>query len=245
MIANLSFKLGESGTDSVFLRSFSALVLCGVFRADREFSQGKLDGRESFLSIKLYAEWLEKTLEYFIGEQDLRGYIPEKKWAHSIAHCGDLLRNFVIYPKVRKEDHLKILNAFVKKLTSPANQVFSADEDARILSAIVQIWMHNLVSIKEFDTWLEQIIKPYISISWHKKYLDKSAIHMQINARMNIRVFLETFYFMIFLGAKDIYTVENPNFKEVSETKKSLLNIITQKIRKMDDGYFFSTEDEM
>ena len=101
MVTNFSKGLGETETDSVFLRSFSALVLGGVINVDTMFSEGKIKGRKSFLTKEILDKWLDKTIEFFLGEQDLRGYILDKKWAHSLAHCSDLFIYFSHSPHIQ------------------------------------------------------------------------------------------------------------------------------------------------
>src|ERR1700758_1363069 len=63
--ANLKSRIGESGTDSVLLRSFSALCLSEV---------AAYDVKTPFLGPERYRALLTDTLAYLNQEHDLRGY---------------------------------------------------------------------------------------------------------------------------------------------------------------------------
>jgi hypothetical protein len=64
---NLKRGLGEQGTDTVFLRTFSALVLAElVYHHNTHPFFEEADVRQI----------LEHALAYFPAEQDLRGYVP-------------------------------------------------------------------------------------------------------------------------------------------------------------------------
>jgi len=77
---NLKTGIGESGTDSIFGRSFSALCLSAI--AEREL-------KTPFLGEERYRKLLEAALNYLRDEKDLRGFDAEKRMdpRHS-AYCG-------------------------------------------------------------------------------------------------------------------------------------------------------------
>ena len=64
IVSNLSVGLGELDTDNVFVRSFSALVLCEIIEADIAFTEGKCTGRKSFLTPELFKKWLDNHPRY-------------------------------------------------------------------------------------------------------------------------------------------------------------------------------------
>src|SRR4029453_1426853 len=78
-IGNLKRGLGEQGTDSVLLRSFSALELSLL---------AAYDLKTPFLSQEEYDALLAAALDYLADERDVRGYDPEKGWMHSVAHTA-------------------------------------------------------------------------------------------------------------------------------------------------------------
>ena len=73
----------STGTDSVFRRSFSALVLAECI--DRDNEQRLLPaGKRARAGATAIATW-------YLRERDLRGCVPGKGWAHTVAHGADAI----------------------------------------------------------------------------------------------------------------------------------------------------------
>jgi hypothetical protein len=150
-ITNLEKGIGENGTDSVFLRSFSILMLSIlVYR----------DNQESFLAQEEIKTLVEKTLWYLAAEQDLRGYTDDKGWAHSVAHTADALKFLARNPLSDAADHQKMLDALVDKLTLPITTIYVHSEDERLVSAVIDILKRTTIdleawngSINRFAAW--------------------------------------------------------------------------------------------
>jgi uncharacterized protein DUF2785 len=145
--ANLRAGIGESGTDTIFKRSFSALCLASLAR--REL-------KTPFLGPERYQALLDDALAYLKEERDLRGFDPKKGWIHATAHTGDLLANLAGSPLLRAGDPARLLSAISERLSS-AREIFSYGEQDR-LSLIAA----SLVKRKDFDTgafsrWLTEL----------------------------------------------------------------------------------------
>ena len=84
-IDHLLVGVGRRTDDSVFRRSFSALVLSSAIASDLH---------RPFLRLADVRRMLRLALELLDREEDLRGFVPRKGWAHCIAHLADLLGNF-------------------------------------------------------------------------------------------------------------------------------------------------------
>ena len=78
----LRFRVGESATDSVFCRSFSALVLSLVLHKDLQ---------REFLPESDWLEIVAALGDYCRQETDFRGFVTGRGWAHSIAHAADAI----------------------------------------------------------------------------------------------------------------------------------------------------------
>ena len=87
--ANPKSGIGESGTNSVLKRSFSALCLSSI--AEREV-------KTPFLSEQRYHQLLGDALTYLQSERDLRGYDAKLGWIHATAHTADLLQALASRP---------------------------------------------------------------------------------------------------------------------------------------------------
>lgn len=143
-LANLRIGLGEQGTDSVFLRSFSALMLSVI---------AYWDIQNSFLSEAEVKGLLDEVLVYFAAEKDLRGYVPDKGWAHSTAHTADVFKFLARNTKTDPTDHQRILNAIVAKLLWPVPDVYIHGEDERLVSALLDILKRRLIEPTGWEAW--------------------------------------------------------------------------------------------
>ena len=127
--ANLREGIGESDTDSVLNRSFSALMLSVAAALDNEIPY--LD-REEFDSL------LQAALRYLRDEKDTRGFEPEQGWLHSVAHTADLLKFLGRSRHVSASEQAAVLTAIADKL-SQLDQVLVHGEDERLARAVVSI----------------------------------------------------------------------------------------------------------
>ena len=134
--ANLKAGLGETGTDEVFRRSFSALDL-SVLAA--------LDHQHPFLGEKEFADLVSSALDYLAGEKDLRAFDTRNGWMHATAHTADLLKFLGRNPRLRREDQRRILEGIAAKLRD-AGQVFTHGENERLAAAV-----QSLVLRADFD----------------------------------------------------------------------------------------------
>src|SRR5579863_3697279 len=85
---NLTVGLGEHGTNTVLLRSFSALTLAEIVYYDCE---------HPFLTANQLRQLLEDGLAYFLAERDFRGHEVGIGWMHAVAHGSDLLGVMMYY----------------------------------------------------------------------------------------------------------------------------------------------------
>jgi Protein of unknown function (DUF2785) len=144
--AGLHVGLGESGTETVFGRSFSALILSVI--ADYDLDHSFLNGEELF-------ELLQDGLHYFHLEQDWRGFVINQGWAHSVAHTADLLSNLARNPKLDADGLERILNAVAVKLTTPDSPILAHHEASRLAVAANNVISRGLLAPKMLHAWLD------------------------------------------------------------------------------------------
>ena len=142
--ANLGVGIGESGTDSVLKRSFSALCLSSL--AER-------DSKTPFLGEQRYRELLTSALAYLKDERDLRGFDPVLGWIHATAHTADLLAALAANTLLRIEDQARVLEAIAMRLIS-AHEIFAYGEQDRLALAAATIARRKDFDAAAFDRWL-------------------------------------------------------------------------------------------
>jgi len=146
LLANLTRGVGERDANTVFGRSFSALVLSVVI------------ARDNVDPVLDAASW--RTIEsaafaYLSAEQDLRGYDPDTGWMHSAAHTADLLKFLARSRYVDASGQRRYLDAIATKLTS-ASIVFTHGEDERFARAVLSLVARPDFDAAQFGAWLQR-----------------------------------------------------------------------------------------
>lgn len=93
--SNLQTQLDQMESDSVFLRSFSVLLLGEIINHDNE---------ANVLSKSEVLRVLEVVLGYLEAENDTRGFVEGKGWAHALEHSKMALSDIAKSPHLAKAD---------------------------------------------------------------------------------------------------------------------------------------------
>jgi hypothetical protein len=145
--SNLRSGIGETSTDSVLKRSFSALCLAAL--AERDL-------KSPFLGDARFRTLLDEALTYFKDERDLRGFDPAKGWIHATAHTADLLAFLAANTLLKLEDQSRILQAVSERLSS-AHQIFSYGEQDRLANTVAAIVARKDFDAAAFHNWLTNL----------------------------------------------------------------------------------------
>lgn len=145
MAAGLRVGVGETGTDSVFRRSFSALVLSGCI--ERDTARSLVPGDKVL-------EWGDRVATWLLGEQDLRGYVPGKGWAHAVAHGADALGALAESPHVSVGELTVVLDVIAERLTMPVEVLFAAGEADRMALAAMCVLRRDVVPLDLLEPWI-------------------------------------------------------------------------------------------
>ncbi len=145
--ANLKAGIGETNTDSVLHRSFSALCLSSM--AARE-------AKTPFMGAPRYHQLVAEAVAYLQAERDLRGYDAKLHWIHSTAHTADLLAALASSSLLTKEEGSAILSAIAARLSS-AHEVYTQGEQDRLAAAVVAVIRRSDFDASAFEPWLNGI----------------------------------------------------------------------------------------
>lgn len=149
MAAGLRRGLGERGTDSVFRRSFSALILAECIARDNErplVPGGKV------------LEWGDRLAGWLLAERDLRGFVPQKGWAHAIAHGADAIGILARSPHVGGAELIVLLEVLGERVVTPVDAPFGAGEHDRLAAATVAVLKRERIGIDTLEMWLVQVV---------------------------------------------------------------------------------------
>jgi Protein of unknown function (DUF2785) len=182
LTAGLQVGLGESGTPTVFGRSFSVLILSVITDYDLE---------HSFLSSEELSDLLKDSLAYFHLEQDWRGFVTGQGWAHSVAHTADVLSNLAKNPNVDAASLERILNAIATKLTTMDSPVLAHHEASRLAVAANNVIARGLLKPSLLHAWLDGM--PDTLHPRSQSDLERG----DVAARANCEAFLSSLYLLL------------------------------------------------
>lgn len=149
MVAGLSVGLGETDTDSVFRRSFSVLILAICLEHD---------STQHLLPPGKIMEWGDRIATWFLAERDTRGWVPDKGWAHAIAHGADAIGALGQSPHLAGPEHGLLLDVLAERVISqPADVPLVAGEADRIAAAVVSILRRNTLGIDVLEPWVHRL----------------------------------------------------------------------------------------
>ncbi len=149
MVAGLAVGIGEVGTDTVFRRSFSALVLAECLERDND--QHLLPGGKVM-------EWGDRLATWFLAEQDTRGFVADKGWAHAVAHGADTLGALGESPHLAGPELAVLLDVLAERLLQqPADAPLAAGEPDRMAHAAMRILRRNALGVDVLEPWVHRV----------------------------------------------------------------------------------------
>ncbi|NYD41210.1 DUF2785 domain-containing protein [Nocardioides panaciterrulae] len=148
MAAGLQVGLGERGTDSVFRRSFSVLVLAECIARD--------NGRPLLPGGKIL-EWGDRIATWLLRERDLRGHVTGSGWAHAVAHGADALGTLAESPHLNTPELTVVLDVIADRVLLPVDTLFTSGEPDRLARATMKVLRRNLVPERVLEPWIARV----------------------------------------------------------------------------------------
>lgn len=173
---HLFFQIGEQGTGSVFTRTFSMLLLPLLLIAHR---------KRPYLTPTTIQSLKQTIFNYLEQEQDKRGYVPGKGWAHAIAHAADALDDLAQSEELDNDDLRDIL-AVIRAQMSVGELVFAHAEDERMSVAAVAVMKRPSLPLTAIIDWL-QTFRPLVG--------DFETMPDDYYRYLNVKQFLRSLYF--------------------------------------------------
>ncbi len=136
---------GETGTDSVFRRSFSALVLAECIQRDND---------QGLVPPGKILEWGDRLATWFLSEGDLRAFVPGKGWADAVSHGADAIGVLAASPHLAAPELGVLLDVLGERATGPADEVWAAGEPDRLALATLQVLHRGLLAPDDVESWL-------------------------------------------------------------------------------------------
>ena len=172
---HLFYNIGHKKDDSVLKRSFSVLLIPPLIYSHR---------KKPYLTKSEVRNTFNEVCRYFVLENDLRGYVKDKGWAHSAAHTADALDELALCEELVKNDLEEILR-LIKNKISNNSYVFINEEDERMCTAVESIINRKILPDEYINNWIENFYIIYEKTSFPKNH----------KIKMNLKTFLRSLFF--------------------------------------------------
>jgi len=171
---HLFYRIGEFDTDSVFMRSFSNLVIAALLYSDAQ---------KPTFSGEIIQRTKKVLLEYARSEKDWRGYVEEKGWAHAMAHLADALDECAQNRTLSVQDRKEILTLIseLAKLSEPLYH----EEDVRLAMVAYHIILGKQVDEGFLKMWVDTC------------FVQRDADVVSWTQGTNAKNFLRSLYFLL------------------------------------------------
>lgn len=134
--------------DSVFRRSWSAAVLAEI--VDRDTSA-------LLLAPDVVLRWGDQLMTWLCREQDLRGFVPGRGYAHAVAHGADTLGALARSPHFGRLELIVVLDVIADRLLLPTEEFLTAGEDDRLAFATMHLLCRNLLGLDVLTPWANRL----------------------------------------------------------------------------------------
>jgi len=163
--AGLGKGLGETGTDSAYGRSFSALSL-SILAA--------VDLKSPWMTKEAFEDLLAATTRYLTAEKDTRGFVAGAGWVHAAAHTADVLKFLGRNPKLTPAGQARIVEATATRLRT-AGVVYAWGEDERLALALLSLTKRADFDPKPFEAWLAALAAENAALWKNGPHIDPAA----------------------------------------------------------------------
>jgi hypothetical protein len=162
---------------SVLKRSFSALVLAEIMRAD---------SLQPFLSDAERQGLLKQAIDSIERENDYRGLDAELGWVHPVAHMSDLLWRFVLHPATSAAEDEAILAA-VRSKVAPTAVFYSFNESDRLARVVTTMILRERIAPDIVVTWLGSFAAPSSMQKWSDAFASPEGMAELHNTKLFLR----------------------------------------------------------
>lgn len=194
LMQQMQYQIGVAGDDTVFMRSYSALVLSLIVYRDI---------REGFLTELDLQAILRTALDYLRQEKDTRAYVAGKGWATAIGNACDVLKFIVRHDLLSSADVVQVLRAIADKVLQPTDAPYDHDEEERLARVVTSALMRDALSSMEVIDWLQTFT------AWRDDHHIEDNYDYESNViYQNSKRFLWAVYIQLQLAPRLPYTVQ-------------------------------------
>lgn len=216
MVTALRRGLGEDGTDTVFRRSSSALLLAKAITRDTQ---------ADLLHPATVIGWGDRALSWLVRERDLRGLVPGNGWAHAVAHGADLVLALAMSRHCEADELSVLLDTVADRLLEPTDYRLVHAEDDRLAYATMGVLHRGLLGLDVLLPWVDRITS-----GWQDG--DDRPTREHDAVAYNTSTFLRALHSQLQLGVRPLDTLRTAgHFHRPIEVRIELLGALAGALR--------------
>lgn len=177
LLTELGLRMRQPGNDSSLSRSFSALILAELMRAD---------ANNEFMSAEQRQDLLNDATEALQREQDFRGLIADIGWVHPVAHLSDLLWRFALHPETTPVQADLLLTA-VRIKVAPTTTSYAFNESDRLARVVSTLIRRQLLDVDITAAWIESFSAPSTMEKWSDAFRTPAGMAELHNTKLFLR----------------------------------------------------------
>lgn len=213
--------LGGDGDETVLRRSFSALILCEIINRDNN---------ALLLSAEPIMRWGDEATSWFVREQDLRGWVHGRGWAHAVAHGADLLGAFGRSRHLARMELTVMLDVIADRLLAPTKYVWRHGEVERLAYTVMVILHRGKIPLNVLEPWIARLgagVRP------ERRRGDSSPSEWPTIEAHNTSMFLRALYVQLALGVQGMAELRDDAelFHDPPAQRADLLLAILDQVR--------------
>ncbi|WP_411347582.1 DUF2785 domain-containing protein [Paenibacillus sp. WLX2291] len=155
---HLFYNIDLPTNDSVFTRSFSLLVIPLLLEHHKQ---------KPFLPTEQLKQLCDTVIRYLQTEQDIRGHITDKGWAHAIAHGADALESLASC-SLPYEQYVQILHTIGDVVSR--YETYTHLEEERLATALTTLLTQSRLHSDDWNRWLDHLIHWKMTSQYEREY---------------------------------------------------------------------------
>ena len=177
LLQQLSANLSPATRELSLQRSFSALIISELLRAD---------AIDAFMTTTQREQLLQASAQALRDEQDFRGFEDELGWVHPIAHLADVQWRFSLHPALSEDQAVLILIAIGSKV-SATESFYHFNEGDRLARPIAILLRRDALTSTAWLNWFAGFAKPKSVNTWPEAFGSAAGLTELHNTKLFIR----------------------------------------------------------
>ncbi|MFZ5850286.1 MAG: DUF2785 domain-containing protein [Actinomycetota bacterium] len=216
----LAAGLGDRGTDSVFRRSYSAVVLTAVLERDNT---------AHLLHPDVVLRWGDRGLHWFLTEQDLRGWAGAGGWAHVVSHGADLLAALARSRHLDRYGVGVVLDSLLSRLERTDGWLLRHGEEVRLAYATMAALQREPLD----DAGLRAVFERAAALG--SEPLDGA----RADTRQNVLAWLRELHTQVLLGVRAMpWYGDGDYFAEETPRRERVIQLVREALRAYAPAYY-------